>query len=71
MKQHKDLAIRALSSMRGDDLERAKSAFRNCTQIEMQQQYGQSGKTRAEIIAEYEAHSAKIDAAIAWVRAQN
>lgn len=70
MNQHKNLAIRALSQMRSDDLERAKAAFRNCTQDQMQEQYGQSGKTLTEIIAEYEAHSAKVDAAIAWVRAQ-
>lgn len=68
MNEHKKLALRALENLRGDDLERARSAFRNCTSAQMQEQYGQSGKTRAEILADYEADRAKINAAIDWLK---
>lgn len=70
MNEHKQLAIQTLEQMRGDGLYRARAAFRNCTPKEMGEQYGQSGKTRAEMIAGYEAHDAKVTAAIAWVMAQ-
>jgi hypothetical protein len=66
----KETALRALENLRGDDLYRARAAFRNCTPDEMQQQYGQSGKTRAQIIGEYEAHEAEVNAAIAWVKSK-
>ena len=65
--EHKKLALLGLYQLLGDDLIRARNAFRNCTPEQMEQQHGQSGKTRAEIIAEYEAHDAKIKAAIVWL----
>lgn len=65
---HKELAIKALESMKGDDLLRARAAFRGCTESEMGYEYGMSGKTRRQILAEYEEHAAQVDAAIAWVR---
>jgi hypothetical protein len=67
MKEHKQLAIKALEQMRGDDLYRARSAFRNCTPKEMGEKYGTSSQTRAEILAGHEAHESKINAAIAWL----
>lgn len=70
MNAHQKLALRALSNLRGDDTARARHAFSRCTPKEMQEQHGQSGKTRSQILAEYEAHDAKVDAAIAWVKAQ-
>ena len=71
MNEHKQLAIRALSQMKGDNLARARSAFRNKTPEQMQEQYGQGGRTCAEILAEYESYEAEVDAAIAWVEAQD
>lgn len=68
MNAHKELAIQALQNMKGDDTYRARAAFRGMNAEQMKQQHGQSGKTRAQILAEYEAHDAKVDAAIAWVR---
>lgn len=59
--------LAALSQYRGDDLERARAAFRRCTPEQMQEQYGQSGRTRAEILAEYEAHAMHVEAARQWV----
>lgn len=70
MNPHKALAIRALQSMRGDDSTRARNAFRNCTPEQMQQEYGESGRTRAQILAEYEEHDAAVQAAIDWVEAR-
>jgi hypothetical protein len=64
---HKKLALQALSQMRGDDLFRAQMAFKNMTPKEMNMQHGQSGKTRAEILAEYEAHDFKVAAAMRWL----
>ena len=37
-----------------DNLYRARAAFGKATADEMQQQYGQSGRTRADILREYE-----------------
>lgn len=70
MSNNKELAIRALNNLCGDNLERAQHAFRGMTDAQMNEQHGFSGKTRAEILAEYEAYRAEVDAAIKWVMAQ-
>ncbi len=67
MNPNKLLAIRAVGNMRGDDLWRARSAFKGKSDAQMQEQWGQSGKTCAQILAEYEQHEAKCDACIAWL----
>lgn len=54
----------ALEQHRGDDLYRARMAFKNCTPQQMQQEYGQSGQTRAQIIAQYEQHDREVANAI-------
>ena len=70
MNEYQALAIRALGNMMGDDSARARIAFRNLTTEQMHEQYGQSGKTCAQILADYDAHDAKVRAAIDWVMAQ-
>lgn len=70
MNRHKELAIRALRNMQGDDLYRARAAFRNMTLEQMREQHGQSGKTRMQIIDEYEAADREIGEAIAWVESR-
>lgn len=70
MNEHQKLAIQALGNMRGDDLCRARNAFKGCTPEQMGEQYGQSGKTRREILAEYEEHEERVNAAIQWVKEQ-
>lgn len=65
----KTLVLEGLGRLRGDDLARAKAAFRRCTQDEMEQQFGMSGQTRREILAEYQAHDDSVAAAIAEVQA--
>lgn len=64
---HQELAVRALENMKGDNTARVKLAFRNYSPEQMNNEYRQSGKTCAEILAECEAHDAKFDAAIKWV----
>lgn len=66
MNQRQELAIRALRNMMGDNTARARAAFRNRTPEQMQEQYGQSGQTCAQILAEYEEHDAEVQAAIDW-----
>ena len=70
MNEHQSLAIRALGDMIGDDLARARAAFKNCTPEQMQQEYGESGKTISRILADYEARDSKIEKAILWVKTQ-
>lgn len=63
----KKTLLAALSTYRGDDVERARAAFRRYTPEQMKEQHGQSGRTRAEILAEYEQHAEKVEAARVWV----
>ena len=70
MNEHQALAISALSHMMGDDSARARANFKNCNAEQMQAEYGLSGKTRAQILADYEAHDDKVEKAILWVKAQ-
>jgi hypothetical protein len=67
---HQSIAIQALEQMKGDDLARATLVFKDMTPAQMKGRYGMSGKTRQQIIDEYKAHDARIDAAIEWVKGQ-
>jgi len=68
--EHQKLAVQALNQMRGDDLARARMSFRGMNSAQMAEQHGWSGKTRKQILEEYEAHDRKVDAAIDWVCCQ-
>lgn len=68
MNVHAETALKALNNYLSDDLQRARAAFRNCTPEQMGEQYGLSGKTRQEILNDYQAHQDRVDAAIAWVK---
>jgi hypothetical protein len=68
MNEHALRAVYALECARGDDLYRARSAFRNFTPAQMNEQWGQSGKTCQTILDECRLHEAKINAAIEWVK---
>ena len=70
MNKYKELAIRALGNMMGDNTARARANFRTCTKEQMESEYGRSGKTRAQLLSEYEEHDAIVQAAIDWVKAQ-
>ncbi len=61
------LIIKALRDAKGDDLPRARAAFRSLSVEQLQMPYGDSGKTCAELLTEYELKEAAFDAAISWV----
>ena len=63
----RNFIISLLKEHRGDDLDRARHAFRNYTPAQMNAPYGQSDKTPAQIIAGYEQRELEIDNAIDWV----
>ena len=63
----KSTVLRALQMLRGDDLYRAEHAWGMLSPADMQKEYGQSGLTRAEILAGYVKHAATVDRAIAEV----
>lgn len=54
---------RALENAQGDDLYRARAAWDGLSDVGLDTEYGESGKTRRQILAEYEAHDAAIKAA--------
>lgn len=64
---HKELALSALNNLRGDDLYRARAAFSRKSPDEMNQEWGQSGRTCAQILAGYEERDAEVTAAIKWL----
>lgn len=61
---------KALEHFRGDDLLRARAAFKGLTAEQMAAPYGCSGKTRAEILRGYQEHNDRIDAAMMWALAK-
>lgn len=46
---------RAVENRKGDDLERATRAFGGLSEKELDSEYGQSGRTRRAILADYQA----------------
>ena len=56
MSSVKETLLMALRTYRGDDLERAMSAFGGLSDDEMGLQYGKSGKTCLEILEGYRTH---------------
>lgn len=65
--KYKSIILSALRQTRGDDLERAKIAFRNYSPEEMKEQHGLSGKTRAEVLKEYQDFADAIKETADWV----
>lgn len=63
------IAVDALQNMKSDDLQRAQSAFRHCTEAELDGLYGQSGKTRRQIIQGYKEYNDRMDEAISILSA--
>jgi hypothetical protein len=57
----------ALQQYRGDDGYRARHFFKQFSDAQMDELHGASGKSRREILAEYEAHEKKVDSAVTFV----
>ncbi len=65
----RDYILRQMSyACSGDDLERARDAFRGMTSAQMAEQHGQSGCTRHEILDGYIAPRALHDEAMAYLK---
>ncbi|HEX4841342.1 MAG TPA: hypothetical protein VFV60_04180 [bacterium] len=62
--QTKQIILSALQQYRGDNYERAQSAFSGLTPTQMQEQHGQSGQTRQEILDGYRTHVKAVQQAI-------
>ncbi len=67
----KETIFAALMRYRGDDYERASLAFRQCTPEQMQELYGQSGRTRQAILDDYRNHFLHVERALSWLKAQH
>jgi hypothetical protein len=70
---NQSLAIQALEQMREwVKIEQAKAqhAFHGFSEYQMDFTVIAAAKTPRQLLAEYEAHDARIDAAIAWVKGQ-
>lgn len=52
----------------GDDLERATAAFGGCTPEQLNSQYGQSGRTRGQILEEYKEHRKRMQDLLEYTR---
>lgn len=65
--ESKAVIIAALTQYRGDDYERARAAFRRRTAIEMEEQYGQSGRTCQQILEGYYQHVRIVEQALSEV----
>ncbi len=68
MKTHAQTAIYALEQMKGDNLARARAAFRGMTAKQLNEPHANAGMTRLEVLNGYETHDRKCDAAIAWIK---
>jgi hypothetical protein len=66
-RQKIDYILRKIEATRGDDLERAKKFFAEFSEQEMNEQHGQSGRTRREVLKGYEESRALHDEAFAYL----
>lgn len=64
---HKAVVLAALRDYRGDDLIRAKMAFKGLSAEEMASNYGSSGESRQTILDDYEDFDRNIVEATKWV----
>jgi hypothetical protein len=65
----KRVVLAALRAYKGDDHLRARHAFGRLSEEQLDEQHGQSGKTRRQIWGDYENHANAVDAAIGEVEA--
>lgn len=63
-----ETVLRALAQARGDDAYRARMAWGNLPDAELDKEYGESGRTRRQIMAGYKAHEDELDRAVQWIK---
>lgn len=59
--------LKAIHAYTGDDLERARMSFIQFTPRQMQEQHGQSGRTRQEVLDGYVRERALATTSVHWV----
>jgi hypothetical protein len=64
----KEYVLRVMRDAQGDDLERATLSFRGLSNKQMQEQHGQSGLTRQQVLDEYREQRRLHRAAIDWLK---
>jgi hypothetical protein len=69
MNAQQSLAIQALEQMKGEN-DNSKILLRSMSDHGLSYYPGVGSRTKEQILSEYEAHDARIDAAIAWVKGQ-
>lgn len=67
MSTPKQTIMKALQQYRGDDLYRARIAWGALTAAELDEEYGDSGATRREILRSLEEHDREVQDAIEWL----
>ena len=67
MTDEKKMTLAALQQAKGDNLERATHSFRGMSESVLDEQFGQSGQTHREVLAEYQDHRDRVNKAIEWV----
>ncbi len=67
----KEFCIKALENCRGDDLYRAQAAWGKLSPEDMELEYGESGRTRRQILDGYERLDQEVNKAIEWVKSQS
>lgn len=60
-------ALRIAESSASDDLNRAKSAFNGYTVAQLEEPYGDSGTTRANVLQQYQEQLDDVNEAIEWI----
>lgn len=68
IEKHKGIIAAALSRFRGDGFAKANLEFSRMTPEQMQEPYGDSGLTRAEVLRNYADWERRVDAAAEWVK---
>lgn len=64
----KSFILQCIERARGDDLVRAQMAFHNCSPDMLKKEYGESGRTRQEILDGHEAHNQQCNEAIEAIK---
>ena len=64
----KDFVVQCIERARGDDLCRARAAFKHFSPDKMEEEHGQSGRTRQQVLDGHIEHNRKCDVAITVVK---
>lgn len=60
----RELALRGLGLLRGENYERARRAFSGCSPDQMQEVWSGNGETRQQVLDGYREYAEAVDAAV-------